>query len=192
MEQQTIDKLMEIKKLYESGILTKEEMEAEKDKILSPASVQCIKTNDNSSKSDLSNDRVTTSEIKPSDKNKCEVQNVTGALAPTHQTVKTTKDFEKGSCTSIKYDFLLWWAVIYVVAGIITTLIWNKISSCGFWNVSLVYRKTYYILLIICNISNILPALAIKNKTYKIPCIIGVGLLSLYYIYETIQNMMQY
>ena len=34
MEKQTIDKLMEIKKLYEAGILTKEEMEAEKAKVL--------------------------------------------------------------------------------------------------------------------------------------------------------------
>lgn len=34
MNQQTIDKLMEIKKLYEAGILTKEEMETEKAKIL--------------------------------------------------------------------------------------------------------------------------------------------------------------
>ena len=38
MEQQTIDKLMEIKKLYEAGILTKEEMETEKAKILRPIS----------------------------------------------------------------------------------------------------------------------------------------------------------
>lgn len=38
MEQQTIDKLMEIKKLYEAGVLTKEEMEAEKAKILRPIS----------------------------------------------------------------------------------------------------------------------------------------------------------
>ena len=37
MEQQTIDKLMEIKKLYEAGILTKEEMEAEKAKVLYPS-----------------------------------------------------------------------------------------------------------------------------------------------------------
>lgn len=39
MEQQTIEKLMEIKKLYEAGVLTKEEMEAEKAKILHPTSV---------------------------------------------------------------------------------------------------------------------------------------------------------
>ena len=38
MEQQTIDKLMEIKKLYEARVLTKEEMEAEKAKILRPIS----------------------------------------------------------------------------------------------------------------------------------------------------------
>lgn len=38
MEQQTIDKLMEIKKLYVAGVLTKEEMEAEKAKILRPIS----------------------------------------------------------------------------------------------------------------------------------------------------------
>lgn len=39
MDQRTIDKLMEIKKLYEAGVLTKEEMEAEKAKILRPTSV---------------------------------------------------------------------------------------------------------------------------------------------------------
>ena len=39
MEQQTIDKLMEIKKLYDAGVLTKEEMEAEKAKILRSTSV---------------------------------------------------------------------------------------------------------------------------------------------------------
>lgn len=38
MEQQTIEKLMEIKKLYDAGVLTKEEMEAEKAKILRPIS----------------------------------------------------------------------------------------------------------------------------------------------------------
>ena len=35
MDKEIMDKLMEIKKLYEAGILTKEEMEAEKAKILS-------------------------------------------------------------------------------------------------------------------------------------------------------------
>lgn len=40
MNQQTIDKLMEIKKLYEAGILTKEEMETEKGKILNSSASQ--------------------------------------------------------------------------------------------------------------------------------------------------------
>lgn len=39
MEQQTIDKLMEIKKLYDAGVLNKEEMEAEKAKILRSTSI---------------------------------------------------------------------------------------------------------------------------------------------------------
>lgn len=46
MNQQTIDNLMEIKKLYEAGVLTKEEMEAEKAKILRPTSVASEKSND--------------------------------------------------------------------------------------------------------------------------------------------------
>ena len=46
MEKQTIEKLMEIKKLYEAGVLTKEEMEAEKAKILRPTSVAPEKSND--------------------------------------------------------------------------------------------------------------------------------------------------
>lgn len=40
MDQQTIDKLMELKKLYEAGILTQEEVEVEKKKILNPQQVQ--------------------------------------------------------------------------------------------------------------------------------------------------------
>lgn len=39
MDKEVIDKLMEIKKLYDAGVLTKEEMEAEKAKILRPTSV---------------------------------------------------------------------------------------------------------------------------------------------------------
>lgn len=43
MDQQTIDKLLEIKKLYEAGILTKEEMKAEKGKILPSTTSQNVK-----------------------------------------------------------------------------------------------------------------------------------------------------
>lgn len=37
MELKTIEKLMELKKLYEAGVLTKEEVEAEKAKVLHAA-----------------------------------------------------------------------------------------------------------------------------------------------------------
>lgn len=39
MDKEVMDKLMEIKKLYDAGVLTKEEMEVEKAKILRPTSV---------------------------------------------------------------------------------------------------------------------------------------------------------
>lgn len=39
MNKEVLDKLMEIKKLYEAGILTKEEMEAEKNKVLHPKGI---------------------------------------------------------------------------------------------------------------------------------------------------------
>lgn len=39
MDKEVVDKLMEIKKLYDAGVLTKEEMEAEKTKILRPTAV---------------------------------------------------------------------------------------------------------------------------------------------------------
>ena len=66
-----MDKLMEIKKLYEAGILTKEEMETEKAKILSPTTSQNTK-NDNSPES-----RQSDVKVNAPDKNKSEVQDVT-------------------------------------------------------------------------------------------------------------------
>ena len=44
MEQSAIDKLMELKKLYEAGILTKEELETEKQKILHQEDMQLTNT----------------------------------------------------------------------------------------------------------------------------------------------------
>ena len=162
MEQHIIDNLKSLKTLLDSGVLSAEEFEKEKKNILS----EC-------------NNKVSHN------------QTYTNPQVKTEESKGTVKS-HKWSNVCLDDKALLWWAVIYVVAGIITTFIWNMISSYGFWNVSLFYRKIYYILLIICHVSNILPALAIKNKTYRIPCAIGVGLLSLYYIYETIQNMIHY
>lgn len=57
MEQQTIDKLMEVKKLYESGILTKEEMEAEKAKVLhSSTSPQNIESKEEKQTEEIAQD----------------------------------------------------------------------------------------------------------------------------------------
>lgn len=57
MEQQTIDKLMEIKKLYEAGILTKEEMEAEKAKVLhSSTSPKTIEPKEEKQTEDIAQD----------------------------------------------------------------------------------------------------------------------------------------
>lgn len=53
MDKEVMDKLMEIKKLYDAGVLTKEEMEAEKAEILRPTSVaseskkETVASNDN-------------------------------------------------------------------------------------------------------------------------------------------------
>lgn len=71
MDKEVMDKLMEIKKLYEAGILTKEEMETEKAKILSPTTSQNTK-NDNSPES-----RQSDVKVNAPDKNKSEVQDVT-------------------------------------------------------------------------------------------------------------------
>ena len=71
MDKEAMGKLMEIKKLYESGVLTKEEMEAEKAKILFPTSSQNTK-NGNGSESKQSDVKVNTP-----DKKKSEVQDVT-------------------------------------------------------------------------------------------------------------------
>ncbi len=169
MEQRTIDNLKSLKALLDSGVLTAEEFEAEKSKLLY--------------KEVKNEPQEQTQPVQP--KQQPTVQ------PKTRQETKT-KETEKPACTSCKFNFLLWWAVIYVIAGIITTFLGDMIFSNGFWNEPVVYRRAYYLLLIVCHIGNILPTFAIKNKTYRIPCLIGVGLLSLYYIYETVQNMMRY
>lgn len=164
MEQHIINNLKSLKALLDSGVLSAEEFEKEKKSIL--------RGDSNKSISPISTN--------------------------TNQKVEQTEEAKESVRTHIWSNgyldekVLLWWAVIYVVAGIATTLIGNMMNSYGLWYDSVVYRNIFFLLLIIRDFSNILPTLAIKNKTYKIPCVIGVGLLSLYYIYQTIQNMMQY
>ncbi len=169
MEQQIIDNLKSLKALLDSGVLTAEEFEAEKSKLLYKDAKQ-----------------------EPQEQGLPVQPEKQPTVLPKTQQETTPKDSEKPACKSCKFNFLLWWAVIYVVAGVITTFLGDMIFSGGYWNASLGYRRVYYLLLIVCHIGNILPAFAIKNKTYRIPCLIGVGLLSLYYIYQTVQNMMIY
>lgn len=106
MNQQTIDKLMEIKKLYEFGILTKEEMEAEKAKILSPTTLQNTK-NDNSSESKQQSDV----KVNTSDK-KSEAQDVTIVhISKKQQKIKSTP--RKGLSENAR---------IWLIAGIVVAV----------------------------------------------------------------------
>lgn len=164
MEQRIINNLKSLKALLDSGVLSAEEFEKEKRSIL--------RGDSNKSISPISTN--------------------------TNQKVEQTEEAKESvrshiwSNGCLDEKVLLWWVVIYIIVGVVAEFIRNILNSNGLWYDSVIYRNIFFLLLIIRNFSNILPTLAIKNKTYKIPCVIGVGLLSLYYIYDTILNMMQY
>lgn len=110
MDKEAMDKLMEIKKLYESGVLTKEEMEAEKAKILFSTSSQNTK-NGNGSESKQSDVKVNTP-----DKKKSEVQDVTIVYVSKkakekQQKIKSTP--QKGLSENAR---------IWLIAGIVVTV----------------------------------------------------------------------
>lgn len=84
MNQQTIDKLMEIKKLYQAGILTKEEMMAEKAKILPSTTSPNVKDENNLDK-DLPNVK-----IDVSDDIKNETKSVINSHTPENNTTSKT------------------------------------------------------------------------------------------------------
>jgi hypothetical protein len=110
MEQQTIDKLMEIKKLYEAGILTKEEMEAEKAKILSPTTSQNIK-NDNNSESKQSDVKVNTPDKKESEVQDVTIVHVSKKAKEKQQKIKSTP--RKGLSENAR---------IWLIAGIVVAV----------------------------------------------------------------------
>lgn len=110
MDKEVMDKLMEIKKLYEAGILTKEEMEAEKAKILSPTTSHNT-MNENNSESKLSAAKANTS-----DKNKSEAQEVTIV----HVSKKAKEKQQKIKSTPRKG--LSENARIWLIAGIVVTV----------------------------------------------------------------------
>lgn len=109
MEQQTIEKLMEIKKLYEAGILTKEEMEAEKAKILHTDQTTTEKRDDNFAKGTGSNNV-----DKPSPTNNAE-----------HDFFNTVKEQteEKRNDKTDSADRSLLWISIAVFGSILIVLI---------------------------------------------------------------------
>lgn len=84
MNQQTIDKLMEIKKLYQAGILTKEEMMAEKAKILPSTTSPNVKDENNLDK-DLPNVKIDVSD---------DIKNETKSVINSH-TPETTPQASK-------------------------------------------------------------------------------------------------
>lgn len=110
MEQQTIDKLMEIKKLYEAGILTKEEMEAEKAKILSPTTSQSTK-NENNSESEPSDIKASTSDKKKSETQEVTIVHVSKKAGEKQQKIKSTP--RKGLSENAR---------IWLIAGIVVAV----------------------------------------------------------------------
>lgn len=110
MEQQTIDKLMEIKKLYEAGILTKEEMEAEKAKILSPTTSQNT-NNDDNSESKQSDVKVNASDKKQYDAHDVTIVHVSEKAKERQQKIKSTP--RKGLSENAR---------IWLIAGIVVAV----------------------------------------------------------------------
>lgn len=110
MEQQIIDKLMEIKKLYEAGILTKEEMEAEKAKILSPTTSQNTK-NEDSSESKQSDVKVNVSDKKKSETHDVTIVHVSEKAKERQQKIKSTP--RKGLSENAR---------IWLIAGIVVAV----------------------------------------------------------------------
>lgn len=160
MEQHIIDNLKSLKSLLDSGILSAEEFDSEKEKIL---------------RGEVKNEsQIQASPAKSEKRNELD----------TNKTLN--QSYVPKTITIVNNNLLLWWAVIYFVASVVAEFIQNTLNI---WSgESVVSRNIFFLLLIIRHISNILPTLVIKNKTYKIPCAIGMGLLSLYYVYQIIQN----
>ena len=110
MDKEVMDKLMEIKKLYESGILTKEEMETEKAKILSPTTLHNTK-NDNSSESKSSCAKINASDKKRSETHDVTIVHVSKKAKERQQKIKSTP--RKGLSENAR---------IWLIAGIVVAV----------------------------------------------------------------------
>lgn len=117
MEKQTINMLMEIKKLYEAGILTKEEMEAEKAKVLHPS-----ETTDKQEEPDVEE-----AEIAP-DAQPLPMDNTGRVIFGEPVREQTKEKSNQGNDDSINKT-LLWAALAVIVVLVIVLVAANNKSS---------------------------------------------------------------
>lgn len=113
---------------------------------------------------------------------KCFQENDDNALFCKHCGSKLVK--QESTSDNLSSILLLVWVIIFFVAGGIQTLITKFVDDwyLGGW------RTFYFLICVVFNVSNILPAVAIKNKTMKIVAIVLVAIPTLYYIYSNIQQ----
>ena len=118
MNQQTIDKLMEIKKLYQAGILTKEEMMAEKAKILPSTTSPNVKDENNLEK-DLPNVK-----IDVSDDIKNETKSVINSHTPKNNTTSKTipKQGQPEDTNVLPFAIAFALAIILIIASAILSV----------------------------------------------------------------------
>lgn len=111
---------------------------------------------------------------------KCFQENDDNALFCKHCGSKLVK--QESTSDNLSSILLLVWAIIFFVAGGIQTLITTLVDDWYFGS----WRTFYFLVCAVHNASNILPAIAIKNKTMKIVAIVLVAIPTLYYIYSNI------
>lgn len=89
---------------------------------------------------------------------------------------------QQSTSDNLSRMLLLVWAIIIFVAGGILTLITTLVDDWYSSN----WRTFYFLVCAIRNVSNILPAIAIKDRTMKIIVIVLVAIPTLYYICSNI------
>ncbi len=116
---------------------------------------------------------------------KCFQENDNNALFCKHCGTKLIK--KEDTDNTVSNIILFVWAVIFVITGVIQSVISGCIDD---WYIS-GWRTFYFILNIISCATSILPTLAIKNIPMKIAAAVIVGLLSIYFIYSNIIALTQ-
>lgn len=159
MEQHIIDNLKSLKTLLDSGVLSADEFEEEKKKILSERNNIAAPIQES-----------TTPQVQ---------------IEESKEPIKS----HTASISNYGEKALLCWALIYVITGIFRELI---IFGNNLWFEDSSLKTIYFLLNIVDCVGCFLPALSIKEKKYRIICVIGIGLLTLYFIFQNLRNMMSY